>query len=153
MSGKIVKLSVSDVRFPTSDELVGSDATNKDPDYSATYVIIETDDGFAGYGLIFTIGRGNDICCHAVEAMRHLIIGRTLSEITSGMGAFYRSLQSDTQLRWLGPEKGVVHMAAGVIINAVWDLWARSAGKPVWRLVSDMTPAQLVDCLDLTYIS
>lgn len=153
MSGKIVKLSVSDVRFPTSDELVGSDATNKDPDYSATYVVIETDDGLAGYGLIFTIGRGNDICCHAVQAMSHLVIGRTLSEITTCMGDFYRSLQSDTQLRWLGPEKGVIHMAAGVILNAVWDLWARSVGKPVWRLVSDMTPAQLVDCLDLTYVS
>lgn len=153
VSGKIVKLSVSDVRFPTSDELVGSDATNKDPDYSATYVVIETDDGLAGYGLIFTIGRGNDICCHAVQAMSHLVIGRTLSGITASMGDFYRSLQADTQLRWLGPEKGVIHMAAGVIINAVWDLWARSVGKPVWRLVGDMTPTELVNCLDLTYVS
>ena len=153
VSGKIVKLTVSDVRFPTSDELVGSDATNKDPDYSATYVVIETDDGLAGYGLIFTIGHGNDICCHAVQAMSHLVIGQTLGEITAGMGDFYRSLQLDTQLRWLGPEKGVIHMAAGVILNAVWDLWARSVGKPVWRLVSDMTPTQLLDCLDLTYVS
>jgi L-fuconate dehydratase len=149
----ITKLEVVDVRFPTSDELVGSDATNKDPDYSATYVVLETNRGQRGYGLIFTIGRGNEICCRAVEAMRHLVVGRELASITGRMGDFYRSLHSDSQLRWLGPETGVIHMAAGAIANAAWDLWARHVGKPVWKLLSDMSPAELIACLDFTYVT
>jgi L-fuconate dehydratase len=150
---KITGLSVFDIRFPTSDNLDGSDAVNKDPDYSAAYVVLDTDAGRQGYSLIFTIGRGNDLCCRAVEAMRHLVIGRNLSDIQADMGRFYDELRSDSQLRWLGPEKGVVHMAVGAIANAVWDLWARVEGKPVWRLLSDMTPEEFIQCVDLRYVS
>lgn len=153
MSNKITSLSARDIRFPTSDNLDGSDAINKDPDYSAAYIVVETEQGNTGYGLIFTIGRGNDICCMAVESMRHLVIGTDLDDIAANIGGFYNKLRSDSQLRWLGPEKGVIHMAAGGIMNAVWDLWARSVGKPVWRLLADMTPEQFVDCLDFRYIS
>lgn len=152
MSNKIIKLTTHDIRFPTSETLDGSDATNKDPDYSAAYIVLETELGNCGFGLIFTIGRGNDICCKAVEGMRHLVIGKDLDDIKSDIGEFYNELRSDSQLRWLGPEKGVMHMAAGGILNAVWDMWARSEEKPVWRLLSDMTPEQFVDCLDFRYI-
>lgn len=123
------------------------------PDYSAAYIVVETEQGNTGYSLIFTIGRGNDICCMAVESMRHLVIGTDLDDISANIGGFYNKLRSDSQLRWLGPEKGVIHMAAGGIMNAVWDLWARSVGKPVWRLLADMTPEQFVDCLDFRYVS
>lgn len=153
MSNRIIRLSAKDIRFPTSEHLHGSDATNKDPDYSAAYICLETEQGESGYGLIFTIGRGNDICCATVESMRHLVIGVDLEDIKANVGKFHDYLRSDSQLRWLGPEKGVVHMAAGGIMNAVWDMWARSAGKPLWRLLSDMTPEQFVDCLDFRYIS
>jgi L-fuconate dehydratase len=153
LSNKIISLSARDIRFPTSEHLHGSDAVNKDPDYSAAYICIETEQGDIGYGLIFTIGRGNEICCATVESMRHLVIGVDFEDITADIGTFYRDLRSDSQLRWLGPEKGVVHMAAGGIMNAVWDMWARSAGKPVWRLLADMTPGEFVDCLDFRYIS
>tara|TARA_B100000959_G_scaffold286498_1_gene365430 strand:- start:7977 stop:9263 length:1287 start_codon:yes stop_codon:yes gene_type:complete len=141
-----------DIRFPTSEQLDGSDATNKDPDYSAAYICLETEQGDTGYSLIFTIGRGNDICCTAVESMRHLVIGVDLADITANIGKFYNELRSDSQLRWLGPEKGVVHMAAGGIMNAVWDMWARSVDKPVWRLLADMTTEQFVNCLDFRYV-
>jgi L-fuconate dehydratase len=153
LSNTITSLSATDIRFPTSEDLDGSDATNKDPDYSAAYICLETEQGDTGYGLIFTIGRGNDICCTAVESMRHLVIGTDLEDITANIGDFYNNLRSDSQLRWLGPEKGVVHMAAGGIMNAVWDLWARSVDRPVWRLLADMTPEQFVDCLDFRYVS
>ena len=141
-----------DIRFPTSENLDGSDATNKDPDYSAAYVVIETEQGNTGYGLIFTIGRGNDICCTAVESMRHLVIGVDLADITANIGDFYNKLKSDSQLRWLGPEKGVIHMAAGGVMNAIWDMWARSVKKPVWRLLTEMSPEEFVNCLDFRYI-
>ncbi len=141
-----------DVRFPTSEQLDGSDATNKDPDYSAAYICLETEQGDTGYSLIFTIGRGNDICCTAVESMRHLVIGVDLADITANIGKFYNEFRSDSQLRWLGPEKGVVHMAAGGVMNAIWDMWARAVEKPVWRLLADMTPEQFVDCLDFRYV-
>ena len=153
MAIEITGLSVHDIRFPTSDMLDGSDAMNPDPDYSAAYVVIETDSEHEGYGLIFTIGRGNEICCQALEAMRHLIVGRRLTDIQADMGRFYDELRSDSQLRWLGPEKGVVHMAVGAIANAVWDLWARVEGKPIWRLLCDMTPEAFVSCIDLRYVS
>lgn len=149
----ITSLTTFDIRFPTSECLDGSDATNKDPDYSAAYLVLETELGNKGYGLIFTIGRGNDICCHAIEAMQHLVIGRDLNKITANIGGFYDDLRSDSQLRWLGPEKGVIHMATGAVMNAVWDMWARSAGKPIWRLLSDMSPEEFVVCLDLRYVS
>lgn len=152
MSNKITSLTAMDVRFPTSENLDGSDATNKDPDYSAAYIVIETEQGNTGYSLIFTIGRGNDICCTAVESMRHLVIGVDLADITADIGGFYNELRSDSQLRWLGPEKGVMHMAAGGVMNAAWDMWARAEGKPVWRLLADMSPEQFVDCLDFRYI-
>jgi L-fuconate dehydratase len=153
MATKISRLVVRDIRFPTSRTLAGSDAINTDPDYSAAYVVLETDDGHCGYGLIFTIGRGNDICCRAVEAMSHLVVGRDFDEITANLGCFCADLRADSQLRWLGPEKGVIHMAAGSIVNCVWDLWARREGKPVWRLACDLSPEQFVDTLDLRYLS
>ena len=153
MANKITSLRIDDVRFPTSERLDGSDATNKNPDYSAAYITVDTEHGATGSGLIFTIGRGNDLCCKAVESMRHLVVGRDLDGIKEDIGAFYSDLHADSQLRWLGPEKGIIHMAAGGIVNAVWDLWARSVGKPVWRLLSDMTPEEFVRCLDFRYLA
>lgn len=153
MVNTIVGLSARDIRFPTSDHLVGSDATNPDPDYSAVYITLETANGDVGYALIFTIGRGTDIGCRAVESMRHLVIGRDLDGITGDLGSFCASLMGESQLRWLGPEKGVMHMATGGIVNAVWDLWARRERKPVWRLAADLSPEQFVNCLNLRYVS
>ncbi|RLV61091.1 L-fuconate dehydratase [Parashewanella curva] len=142
-----------DVRFPTSENLDGSDAVNKDPDYSAAYVVLETEQGDKGYGLVFTIGRGNDLCCQAIQAMEHLVVGYDFDDIIANISKFYDELRSDSQLRWLGPEKGVIHMAAGAIMNAIWDMWARKEGKPVWRLLADMSPEQFVDCLDFRYVT
>ena len=153
MDSTIKSLSVRDIRFPTSRTLVGSDATNKDPDYSAAYLQLECADGSRGYGLIFTIGRGNDLCCAAIRAMRHLVVGRSLDGITNDLGAYCEFLRSDSQLRWLGPEKGVVHMAAGCIINAIWDLWARREQTPVWRLACGLSPEHFVASTDLRYMS
>jgi len=152
----ITRLEVQDIRFPTSRQLDGSDAMNEAPDYSATYVTLTTDadDALQGYGLTFTIGRGNDVCVMAVEALASRIVGRDLETITAEMGAFWRDLISgDSQLRWLGPEKGVMHLAAAAIINAVWDLWAKREGKPVWKLLVDMSPEQLVRCLDFRFVT
>lgn len=128
---------------------------NPDPDYSAAYVVLKTDhpDGHAGHGMTFTIGRGNDLCVQAIEAMRHLVVGRTLEEFTADMGRFWRHVTSDSQLRWIGPEKGVIHLATAAVVNAVWDLWAKVEGKPLWRLLSDMTPEELVRCIDFRYIT
>jgi L-fuconate dehydratase len=152
LDNRIISLSACDIRFPTSEKLDGSDATNRNPDYSAAYITLETERGNQGFSLIFTIGRGNDICCLAVEAMRHLVIGKDFADIKADMGRFYNDLRSDSQIRWLGPEKGVIHMAAGGIVNAAWDMWARDEQKPVWRLVVDMDAEQFVDCLDLRYV-
>lgn len=151
----ITALERHDIRFPTSLELDGSDAMNRDPDYSAAYVILRTDGapGLCGHGFVFTIGRGNDVQTAAYSALEHLVIGRRVSEIVGDLGAFARSLTDDSQLRWLGPEKGVMHMAIGAVVNAAWDLAARAAGKPVWRLISDMSPQQIVDLIDFRYIS
>jgi L-fuconate dehydratase len=151
----ITALETYDIRFPTSRELDGSDAMNPDPDYSAAYVVIRTDDpsGLCGYGFVFTIGRGNDVQTLACAALRHLIVGRHVSDVVTDLGAFARSLTSDSQLRWLGPEKGVIHMAIGAVVNAAWDMAARYAGKPVWRLIADMDPQQIVDLIDFRYIS
>jgi L-fuconate dehydratase len=153
LRNRITSVSAFDIRFPTSEHLDGSDAMNKDPDYSATYIVIETESGNQGFSLIFTIGRGNDICCRAVEAMRHLAVGKDFTDIKADMGRFYDEMRSDSQIRWLGPEKGVMHMAAGGIVNAVWDLWARDAQKPVWRLLADMSPEEFVSCVDLRYVT
>ncbi|KQW50819.1 MULTISPECIES: L-fuconate dehydratase [unclassified Roseateles] len=151
---RITSLRTVDVRFPTSQHLDGSDAMNPDPDYSAAYVILETDQpGLEGHGLTFTIGRGNDICCKAIESMRHLVVGLELSWIAADMGRFWRHVTSDSQLRWIGPDKGAIHLATGAVVNAVWDLWAKAEGKPVWQLVADMTPAELVRCIDFRYIT
>ena len=152
---RITALETFDVRFPTSRDLDGSDAMNKDPDYSAAYVVIRTDDpsGLAGYGLVFTIGRGNDVQTAAVQCLSHLVLGREVDEVLADLGAFARSLTDDSQLRWLGPEKGVIHMAIGAVINAVWDMAGRRSGKPVWRLIAEMSPQQIVDLIDFRYIS
>ena len=150
---KITDFSVLDLRFPTSRDQVGTDAVHVDPDYSAAYVILKTDGGLEGHGLTFTIGRGNEVCTAAIEAFRHLVVGRTLEEITADFGAFWHSLAGESQLRWLGPEKGVVHLALAAIVNALWDLYAKSERKPVWKLLADMTPAQLVSCIDFHHIT
>ena len=150
----VTSLRVLDVRFPTSASLDGSDAMSPDPDYSAAYVILDTDQpGLQGHGLTFTIGRGNEICCVAIEAMRHLVVGLDLDWIAEDMGRFWRHMSSDSQLRWIGPDKGVIHLATGAIVNAVWDLWAKASGKPVWRLVADMSPQELVRCIDFRYLT
>lgn len=151
---RITDLRVFDLRFPTSQSLDGSDAMNPDPDYSAAYVILETDTGaHSGHGLTFTIGRGNEICCLAIEAMRHLVVGTDLDDVLKNPGAYWRKLTSDSQLRWIGPEKGAIHLATGAIVNAVWDLLAKEAGKPVWRLVADMSPEEIADIVDYRYLT
>ena len=152
---RIVALTTRDVRARTSRHLDGSDAAHADPDYSAAYAILTTDhtDGLEGHGFTFTIGRGNDLVCAAIEALAHHVVGRDLDEITGDMAGWWRSLTSDSQLRWLGPEKGVIHLATAAIVNAVWDLWAKTAGLPVWQLVASLTPEQLVSTLDLRYLS
>ncbi|MFM2278740.1 MAG: hypothetical protein RLZZ444_971 [Pseudomonadota bacterium] len=151
---RITDLKSLDLRFPTSMGLDGSDAMNPDPDYSAAYVILSTDkEGLEGHGLTFTIGRGNDICCAAINAMRHLVVGLDLDWVLENPGRFWRHVTSDSQLRWIGPDKGAMHLATGAVVNAVWDLLAKQAGKPVWRLVADMTPEQIVDIVDFRYLT
>lgn len=150
----LTALRVEDIRFPTSQHLDGSDAMNPDPDYSAAYVIIETDNpALSGHGLTFTIGRGNEICCAAIRALEPLVIGRKLSDIAADMGKFWCDITGDSQLRWIGPDKGAIHLATGAVVNAVWDLWAKSEGKPLWRLVADMSPEELVRCIDFRYLT
>ena len=150
----IIGLRTFDLRFPTSLSLDGSDAMNPDPDYSAAYVVLDTDrPGLAGHGLTFTIGRGNEICCAAIEALRHLVVGLDLDWIRQDPGRFWRHLTGDSQLRWIGPDKGAIHLAAGAVVNAVWDLWAKEAGKPVWRLVADMSPEEIVGIVDFRYLT
>jgi L-fuconate dehydratase len=151
---RIVALECFDVRFPTSLELDGSDAMNRDPDYSAAYAVLRTDgDGLEGHALCFTIGRGNDVVVAAIEALRQHVVGLSLDEVVGNLGGFSARLIGDSQLRWLGPEKGVIHMAIGAVVNAAWDLAAKIAGKPVWRLLAEMTPEQIVDLVDFRYIS
>src|SRR5439155_640619 len=150
---KIRDLEVFDLRFPTSRTHAGTDAVHVDPDYSAAYVILRTDAGLEGHGLTFTIGRGNEVCVAAIEAFRHLVVGQRLVDITADLAGFWRRLASDSQLRWLGPEKGVIHLALAAIVNAVWDLYATAERKPVWKLLADMTPRQLVACIDFRYIT
>jgi L-fuconate dehydratase len=149
----ITALESIDLRFPTSRTMAGSDAVHKDPDYSAAYVILKTDGDLEGHGLTFTIGRGNELCVAAIESMRHLVIGKRLDDITADFAGFWRSLASESQLRWLGPEKGVIHLALAAIVNAVWDLYAKAERKPLWKLLADMTPAQLVSTIDFRYIT
>jgi L-fuconate dehydratase len=151
----ITRVDVRDVRFPTSRGLDGSDAMNADPDYSAAYVVLHTDadDGIEGHGLTFTIGRGNELCVAAVQALAPFVIGLELDGIARDMGAFWRRIVGDSQLRWVGPEKGVIHLATAAVVNAVWDLWAKVEGKPLWKLLADMTPEEVVRCIDFRYIT
>ncbi|MBV9791261.1 MAG: L-fuconate dehydratase [Chloroflexi bacterium] len=151
----ITQLTAHDIRFPTSRTLDGSDAMNPDPDYSAAYVVLHTDSaaGLQGHGLTFTIGRGNELCVAAIHALAPLVVGRMLESFTADMAGFWRHITGDSQLRWVGPEKGVIHLATAALVNAVWDLWAKAENKPVWRLLADMTPEQVVGCIDFRYIT
>ncbi len=152
---KIVGFETHDIRFPTSANLDGSDAMNPAPDYSAAYLVVRTDgpDGLAGHAHVFTIGRGNDIQLGAVRALEPFLAGRDVEEVLGDLGGLSRELVGDSQLRWLGPERGVVHMAIGAVLNACWDLAARRAGKPLWRLLADLSPAQIVGLVDFRYLS
>ena len=164
---KITHLTVRDIRFPTSRHLDGSDAMNPDPDYSAPYVVLETAERgretgnrgpgesgrLEGHGITFTIGRGNEVCVKAIEALAPLVVGRNLEEFTRDMAGFWRHITGDSQLRWIGPEKGAIHLATAAVVNAVWDLYAKVEQKPLWRLLVDMTPAQFVNCVDFRYLS
>ncbi|MCD1584944.1 L-fuconate dehydratase [Vreelandella titanicae] len=150
----ITRVEIQDIRFPTSRSLDGSDAMNAAPDYSAAYVILHTDDSSPeGHGLTFTIGRGNEIVVTALHSLAPLIEGRTLESMTDDMGTFWREITGDSQLRWIGPDKGAIHLATAAIVNAVWDMWAKNEGKPVWKLLVDMTPEQLVRCLDFRFVT
>lgn len=151
---RITAVETRDIRFPTSKTLDGSDAVNKDPDYSAAYVILRTNDpAMEGHGLTFTCGRGNEVCIAAIKALSYLLTDKPLDSITSDMAGFWRSLTRESQLRWLGPEKGVIQMSVGALVNAVWDLYAKAEKKPLWKLLADMTPEQLVSCIDFSYIT
>jgi len=149
----ITGLRTHDLRFPTSASLDGSDAMNPDPDYSAAYVVLETDGDHEGHGLTFTIGRGNEICIAAITALQDRIVGLDLDWIKQDMGRFWRHVTSDSQLRWIGPDKGAIHLATGAVVNAAWDLWAKDAGKPVWQLVSEMSPEEIVQLIDFRYLT
>ncbi|MBO4274174.1 L-fuconate dehydratase [Microbispora triticiradicis] len=149
----ITSVNVIDIRFPTSATLDGSDAMNPDGDYSAAYVVLQTDGDLAGYGLTFTIGRGNDLCVAAARQIGARLTGCDVDELAGNLGGLYRQIMSDSQMRWLGPEKGVVHLSAAAVLNAAWDLAARRAGKPLWRFVADMTPEELVAACDFRYLS
>ncbi len=155
MPTTITHIDVRDIRYPTSRTLDGSDAMNPAPDYSAAYVILRTDHpaGLAGHGLAFTIGRGTEIVVAAIQALAPLVQGATLESLTTTMGAFWRRITGDSQLRWIGPEKGAIHLATAALVNAVWDLWAKVEDKPLWKLLADMTPEELIACIDFRYIT
>ncbi len=153
MNITITGLTVRDIRFPTSSELDGSDAMNPDPDYSAAYVTLQTDSSLEAHGLTFTLGRGTELCTAAIEALSSRLVGRRLDQVVADMAGFWRDMTGDSQLRWVGPEKGVIHMATAALVNAVWDLYAKAEQKPVWKVLVDMTPEQLVGCIDFRYIT
>src|SRR6266576_794619 len=154
MATRIVRAVTYDIRFPTSRSGAGSDAMNVDPDYSAAYVVLETDDpdDLTGHGLTFTIGRGTEVCVAAIEALAPHVVGATVEELVADLGGMWRRLVTDSQLRWLGPEKGVIHLATAALVNAVWDLYAKLEEKPLWKLLADMSPEELVACIDFRYI-
>jgi L-fuconate dehydratase len=151
----IAALETADIRFPTSRALDGSDAMNPDPDYSAAYVVLKTDagDGLEGHGFAFTVGRGTEVQVAAIDALAPLVLGLDLDGVLADMAGFWRRLVTDSQLRWLGPEKGVIHMATAAVVNAVWDLYAKREGKPLWRLLAEMSPQEQVALVDFRYIS
>ncbi|XP_013409184.1 mitochondrial enolase superfamily member 1-like, partial [Lingula anatina] len=149
----ITELTVKDVRFPTSLEAHGSDAMHADPDYSCAYVIFKTDSKLEGHGLTFSLGRGNDLVCNSIKYMGRMVVGKKVSDIFDNFGVFWEKLVNDTQFRWLGPEKGVVHLATAGIVNALWDMWAKMEGKPLWKLLVDMEPEKLVSTMDFRYLS
>lgn len=155
MTTKITEIIARDIRFPTSQSLAGSDAMNAAPDYSAAYVILKTNHprGLEGHGLTFTIGRGNELCVAAINTLQPLVLNENLECLTADLGAFWNRLTRDSQLRWVGPEKGVIHLATAALVNAVWDLYAKSEEKPLWKLLVDMTPEQLVACVPFSYIT
>jgi len=152
---RITDVEVLDIRFPTSRQLDGSDAMNPDPDYSAAYVVLHTDadDGLEGHGFTFTIGRGTEVVCAAVDALRPLFMHWPIEDACADMGAFWKTVTRDSQLRWIGPEKGVIHLATAAVVNAMWDLFAKREGKPLWRLLADMSPEQLVSLIDWRYLT
>ena len=151
----ITKVQTYDFRFPTSQTLSGSDAMNPDPDYSSAYVEVHTnkDDGIVGTGFVFTIGRGNDVVCRAIDSMSQVLLGRNVEDFLDNMRSAWDLLVGDSQLRWLGPEKGVEHMAIGAVLSALWDIKAKRAGKPLWRLLAEMEPEELVSTLDFRYLT
>jgi L-fuconate dehydratase len=155
VSPRITAVRTLDVRFPTSRELDGSDAMNPDPDYSAAYVIVETDapDGLEGHGFAFTIGRGNEVQTAAIQVVGSMLVGRPLEPTLEELGPVWTELVHDSQLRWLGPEKGVIHMAIAAVINALWDLRAKRAGQPLWQLLSSLSPEEIVDLVDFRYLT
>ncbi|MEQ8847691.1 enolase C-terminal domain-like protein [Botrimarina sp.] len=155
MSGlpAISDYEIVDLRFPTSDEAHGSDAMHADPDYSAAYVVLRAGGEAEGHGLTFTLGRGTDVVVASARILCDMVVGMSLEEITADFAGFWRRLTSESQLRWLGPEKGVVHLAAAAVVNALWDLWAKAEGKPVWKLLADMPAERLVSCVDFRYLT
>jgi len=155
MQGTITRITVHDVRFPTSRQLDGSDAMNQAPDYSAAYALVETDrgDGLVGHGMTFTIGRGNEICVKAIESLAPLVLGERVATVLTDMGAIARRLAGDSQLRWVGPEKGVIHLATAAVVNALWDLRAKIEGKPLWKLLADLAPAEILRLIDFRHIT
>ncbi|MCA1217161.1 enolase C-terminal domain-like protein [Streptomyces sp. 8L] len=153
MSPTVTGFEVHDIRFPTSEQLDGSDAMNPDPDYSAAYVVLRTTDGAEGHGFSFTIGRGNDVTAAAIEALRGYVVGRPTPRTAAQLASLYHDLTHDSQLRWLGPEKGVMHMAAGAVVNAAWDLAATQAGLPLWEFLSGMSPEEIVSLVDFRYLT
>jgi L-fuconate dehydratase len=153
MTDRFTAFTVTDIRFPTSRELDGSDAMNADPDYSAAYVEVPTSAGEAGYGFVFTIGRGTEVAVAAIRAVEPLVVGLDIEATLADLGGFWKRLVHESHLRWLGPEKGVMHMAIGAVVNAVWDLAAKRAGQPLWQLLADLTPQQIVDLIDFRYLS
>jgi L-fuconate dehydratase len=152
---RITDIAALDIRFPTSRTLAGSDAMNPAPDYSAAYVILKTDHprGLEGHGFTFTIGRGNELCVAAIESLAPLVTGLSLEDFVADPTAVWYHVAGDSQLRWVGPEKGVIHLATAAVINALWDLWAKSEGKPLWKLLADMPPEQFVRCVPFRYIT
>jgi L-fuconate dehydratase len=153
MSSTFTSFELSDLRFPTSRDLAGSDAMNPEPNYSAAYLLLRTSAGDEGHGFVFTIGRGNDVAIAAIRAIEPLVVGLSVEGALTDLGGFWRDLVHESQLRWLGPEKGVMHMAIGAVVNAVWDLRAKREGKPLWKVLSDLTPQQIVDLVDFRYLT